>query len=329
MNRRTVLCGLTLGTLGAAFAVEAQPPGKVYRVGLIGITEPTQNPAATTNIRAFRERLRELGWIEGRNLTLDLRFHGGTLERVPSFVHEFVRGQTDVIVTAGDPITALVMKATPTIPIVMASAADPIKIGAAESLARPGRNATGLIMYGDPKVFGKYVELLKDIRPGAKRFVILWDVDPTYEHLSEMLRAARTLGIEAVVWKIGGSADLTQALTSLTRDRPEAIFVLSGPVNRAERGRIVDWTLKHRVPAMSDFSPWVVEGLLIGYSPDFAAYFRRVAEFVDRILKGTKPAVLPIEQPTKFQLVINVKTAKALGLTIPPSILARADQVIE
>jgi putative ABC transport system substrate-binding protein len=328
VNRRRLLLTAIVGTLVAPAPVRAQQAGKVYHVGFIGITPAAQSTAAARHIEAFRDRLRELGWIEGRNLSVLLRFHEGRLDAVPALMDELIRTPVDVIVTVGDPVTAAVMRTTGTIPIVMASAADPIKIGAAESLARPGKNATGLIMYGDEEVFGKYVQLLKEIQPRTKKFDILWDVDPEYGHLAAMLRTARRFGMDARVHQIQDSVDLHRVLTSLTTDLPEAIFVLSGPVNRTHRERVVAWTLQHRVPAMSDFGPFVAEGLLIAYSLDFPQQYRRVAEFVDKVLKGNKPTSLPIEQPTRFQLVINLKTANAVGITVPQSLLSRADQVI-
>ncbi len=328
MDRRRFLLASSVLVLEPRRAAEAQPPGKIHHIGFIGSASPSQNPSAAVLIDAFRDRLRELGWVDGRNVSLMLRFYEGKLDRIPGFVDEFVRTRVDVIVAVGDPTTNAVMRVTRTIPIVMATAADPVKIGAAESLARPGKNATGLIMYGDPQVFGKYVELLKELRPQIKRLAILWDVDPGYEHLATMSQTSQALGMEARVHEIRNTVDLHRALTSLTANRPDALFVLSGPVNRTERERIVGWTLKHRVPAMSDLGPFVRDGLLIAYSIDFVQQNRRVAEFVDKILRGAKPGDLPIEQPTTFQLVINLKTAGAIGVTIPPSLLERANVVI-
>jgi len=328
MDRRRFLLAPVALILEARRVADAQPPEKIRHIGFIGSVSAVQNPSASALIGAFRDRLRELGWIEGRNVSLLFRSYEGKLDRIAAFMEEFVRIPVDVIVAVGDPTTDAVMRVTRTIPIVMATAADPVKIGAAESLARPGKNATGLIMYGDPQIFGKYVEFLKELRPQTRRLAILWDVDPGYPHLETMSRTARALGMDARVHAIGSSIDLHRALTSLTADRPETLFVLSGPINRTERERIVDWTLKHRVPAMSDFGPFVREGLLIAYSIDFVRQNRRVAEFVDRILRGAKPGDLPIEQPTRFQLVINLKTAGAIGVTVPPSLLERANVVI-
>jgi len=328
MDRRRFLLASVVPILGARIVAEAQQPRIVHRIGFIGSVSSARNSTAAALIDAFRDRLRELGWVEGRNVSLMFRFYEGKLDRVPAFIEEFVRARVDVIVSVGDPTTEAVMRVTRTIPIVMATAADPVKIGAAESLARPGKNATGLIMYGDPQIFGKYVELLKELRPQTKRLAILWDVDPGYPHLATMSRTAQTLGMEARVHELRNSADLHRALTSFTADRPEALFVLSGPINRTERERIIGWTLKHRVPTMSDFGPFVREGLLIAYSIDFVQLNRRVAEFVDRILRGAKPADLPIEQPTRFQLVINLKTASDVGIKVPQSLLSRADDLI-
>jgi putative ABC transport system substrate-binding protein len=315
-----------LGVLGTAFVVEAQTPPRVVRVGFIAVTA---DPSATPVLQAFRDGLRQLGWIEGRNLVLDVRVAGERIERVPGFVDDFARLRTDVIVTIGQAILAETARSTRTIPIVIGTGGDPVMLGVAQSLARPGGNVTGTVSIAGPEVFGKYLQFLGEAHPQGKRFVILWDSDPKAPHLAEMLRAAKTLGIDAAVREIRDRADVEATLASLTPKLPDAIFVLASGVNWGERDRIVDWTLKHRVPSMADIGPFVSAGLLLAYSMEPWDQLRRTAGYVDKILRGAKAGELPIEQPKRFELIVNRKTARAINLRIPASVLSRADRVID
>ena len=323
-------CGVlaALAGLVAPALVEAQNPPKVYRIGFIGTSSTSAGPPAA-HMEPLRQELAQRGWIDGQNVFLDFRFHEGHLERAAAFADDFVRSHTDIILTVTDQVTAIVASATRTIPIVMVTSADPIGRGFARSLARPGGNLTGVVNFVGAEMFAKYVQLLKEARPQARRLAIFWDHDQGMDHLPEMQRAAKALGMDSRLLSIRTRTDLDAALTTLAAERPDAVFVLGASVNWVERARIVEWTHRHRLVSMSDLGAFARAGLLLGYGPDRAAQLQRVAQLVDQILKGANPGDLPIAQPTKFELVINLKTAKALGLTIPPSLLLRADQIIE
>jgi putative ABC transport system substrate-binding protein len=329
MNRRTFLCALTLGTLAAPLAVEPQQAAKIARIGYLA-TSLADNPHQHA---AFLQGLRDLGYVEGRNVVIEYRDAEGKLERLPAFAAELVALKVDVIVAAAGTLAALASKqATRTLPIVFIAVGNPVTSGLVTSLARPGGNLTGLSAVS-PELTSKWLELLKQAVPGVSRVAFLWQPgglgDTDKEVLREAEVAARALGVRLQFVEARGPADIDRAFSEMTRARTGALTVVSTPMFGSERRRLVDLAAKNRLPAMFSFRGYVDAGGLMSYGSNLADLFRRAATFVDKILKGAKPADLPVEQPTKFELVINLKTAKALGLTIPPSVLGRADQIIE
>ena len=280
---------------------------------------------------AFRQGLRELGWIEGQNLVIEHRFAEGRAERFPDLAAALVRLRVDVIVTSsGEPAILAAKRATTTTPIVMAISGDPVETGLVASLARPGGNVTGLTILAT-EVAGKRLELLKEAVPRASRVAVLWNAaypGKAFE-LRETQAAARVLGVSLWPVEVREPNDLPGAFSAIARAGPDALITFADPLTNTERRRIVDFAVRNRLPMISAVRPFADEGGLMTYGPNIADMCRRAATYVDKILKGAKPADLPVEQPTKFDLVINLKTAKALGLTIPPSVLLRADRVIE
>jgi putative ABC transport system substrate-binding protein len=313
----------------APLAAEAQETGKVARIGFLGL-----NPGASPHLReAFLQGLRDLGYVEGRTVVIEYRSAEGKPERFPALAAELIALKVDVIVTGGGTPTALAAKqATRTIPIVFASAPDPVADGLITSLARPGGNITGLSNL-TPELVGKRLEQLKQAVPGVSRVAVLWQPGAVPERTEkDMLKGAevagRALGVRLQFVEARGPADFDRAFSDMTRARAAALTVLGSAMFNNERRRLVDLVAKNRLPAVYSSREYVDAGGLMSYGSDLADLFRRAATYVDRILKGTKPGDLPVEQPTKFELVINLRTAKALGLTIPPSVLGRADQVI-
>jgi ABC-type uncharacterized transport system substrate-binding protein len=328
MNRRTFLSGLTLGTLAAPLAAEGQQPGKLYRVGIL--TNKASDPAEARLWQAFQLGLRERGWIEGRNILIEFRAAEGNTARLPELAAELVRLQVDLIVARASIWVQAAKEATTSIPIVFLTHADPVGTGHVASLARPGANITGLaVMMTD--LAPKDLELLLSAVPVAKRIAVLWSPDaPSHAPaLKALEEAGRTLRVQLQAVGVRTAAELEGAFATMARARAQAVLVLGTAIFLAERQRVAELAIKHRLPTMSIFKDNVEAGGLMSYSPDYDDLYRRGALYVDKILKGTKPADIPVEQPTKFELVINLKTAKALGLTIPPSILLRADQVIQ
>jgi putative tryptophan/tyrosine transport system substrate-binding protein len=329
MDRRdTVLALLALGA--APLAAEAQHAGKVARIGFLAA-----NLAANTHLhKAFRQGLRDLGYVEGRNLVIEYRDAEGKLERLPALAAELVALKVDVIVTGGGTPTALAAKqATWTLPIVFASAPDPVTDGLVTSLARPGGNVTGSSALS-PELVGKCLEQLKQAVPGVSRVAVLWHPGAAGESTGkDMLKsaegAARALGVRLQFVEARGPADFDTAFSDMTRARADALTVLPSVMFFSERRRLVGLAAKNRLPAVYAQREFIDAGGLMAYGANLADLFRRAATYVDRILQGAKPSDLPVEQPTKFELVINLKAAKTLGLTIPPSVLQRADQVIE
>jgi putative ABC transport system substrate-binding protein len=333
MDRRAFIFGVTVALLAAPLAAEAQEAGKVYRVGLIFPSplvsemagpEPV-NPAA----RAFVRGLRALGYVEGRNLILERRSAEGTFERFAPIVAELVSLNVDVIVVSSTPLAQRAREVTTAVPIVLGISTDPVGSGLAQSLARPGGNVTGLTSDVGPEIQGKRLELLKGAVPRASRVAFLgtkklWDV--VYE--KSIKAGAQALGLTVFLAE-HTPTDYTGAFTLISRERPDALFVANSSENFAQRQLIVDFATSKRLPNIHAFRESVEVGGLMSYGVNIVDLFRRAGGFVDKILKGAKPGDLPVEQPTKFELVINLKTAKALGLTIPPSLLQRADQVIE
>ncbi len=331
MNRRdTLRVLLALGV--APLAVEAQQAAKVPRIGWLSLNLAAGLAANPHLIEAFRQGLRDLGYVEGRNVVIEYRDAEGKLERLPALAAELVALKVDVIV-APPTLAALAAKqATRTLPIVFI-AVDPVATGLVTSLARPGGNVTGLSSL-TLELVGKCLELLKQAIPGVSRVAVLWQPGGIGDRTEkDMLKqadvAARALGVRLQVVEARGPADFDRAFSDMTRARAGALTVLPSAMFLGERRRLVDLATKNRLPAVYQWREAVDAGGLMAYGPNVADLFRRAATYVDKILKGAKPADLPVEQPTKFELVINLKTAKALGLTIPRSLLSLADQVIQ
>jgi putative ABC transport system substrate-binding protein len=326
MNRRTFLCGLTLGTLALPFAAEAQQAGKVPRIGFLYYGSPGPSP----ELDAFRQGLRELGCIEGQNIAIDVRFASGRVERLPELAAELVRLKVDVIVTPGTPASVAAKKATSTIPIVFAGVADAVGAGLVANFARPGGNITGLTSIS-AELGGKRLELLKEVAPKASRVAVLYNPADRSNVLvlKELQESAPALGLTLQPLEVRGPGEFKGAFVAMSRKRAHALFGAAGVLTTGHRKAIVDLSAKSRIPAMWGERQFVEAGGLMSYAVNFYDQVRRAATYVDKILKGAKPADLPVEQPTKFELVINLKTAKALGLTIPRSLLLRADEVIQ
>jgi putative ABC transport system substrate-binding protein len=328
IDRRMFLVATAGSLLAAPLAAEAQQAAKIARIGLLG-----NDPVGGAHLlEAFRQGLRDLGYVEGRNVVIEYRWAEGKFERLPALTAELVELKVDVIL-ATTVLTAVVAKqAIKTIPIVFFAAADPIRSGLVTSLARPGGNVTGLSVLS-PELIGKRLELLKQAVPGIRRVAVLWEPDGGGERTDkDMLKraevAGQALGVRPQYVEARGAADFDSAFSDMTRAHADALTVLPSPMFFNER-RGVDLAAKHRLPAGYPWREGADAGGLISYGPSIADLYRRAATYVDKILKGAKPGDLPIEQPTKFELMINLKTAKALGLTIPQSLLRQADQVIE
>jgi putative ABC transport system substrate-binding protein len=326
MNRRTFLCGLTLGTVALPFASDAQQAGKVYRVGFLW-DSPAMFPDA---MEAFRRGLRDLGYVEGRTIAIEYRWAEGKPERMRELAEELVRLKVDVIIAPSSVYTGAAKRATSTIPIIFVSHADPIGSGHVASLARPGGNITGLsLMMTETNAKG--LELLKEAVPGLLRVAVVWDpATPSHKPgLNAVEVTGPALGLRIQPVAVRSATEFDSAFSAISRERADAVLVLSTPIFIAGAKRLAELAITHKLPSMFGPRHHVEAGGLMSYSPDRAELWRRGAIYVDKILKGAKPADLPVEQPTKFELVINLKTAKALGLTIPPSLLQRADQVIQ
>ena len=326
MNRRTFLVA-TAGLLGAPLVAPAQPVGKVYRVGFLG----NSTAALEANlVGPFREGLRERGYVEGRDLTIEYRWADGAYERFPALVAELIALKSDVIVTAGTPAALAVKRATTTIPVVLAAVGDPIGTGLVKSLARPGGNLTGLVAIASD-LEGKRLELLTQIVPKLSSVAFLANpANPLHVTSEEQASAAgKALHLKVVFYPVRAEGEFEPAFQAIVGHRSGALVMLADRLFLHHRARIVEFTARHRLPAVYAYDELVQVGGLMSFGPSYPELHRRAAYYVDRILKGAKPADLPIEQPTKFELVINLKTATALGLTIPPSLLQRADQVIE
>ena len=325
MDRRAFLG--TLGLLAAPIGAQAQPGAKVARVGFLDIDDEARYR------EAFLQELRDRGHVAGRNLQIEYRDAEGRPERFPALAAELVALTVDVIVTAGGTAAAMAAKqATTTIPIVFTAVGDPVTDGLVGSLARPGTNITGMSLVR--QLVDKLLELLKQAVPGVSRVALLLKPDAApdrtiKDYVKSAEDAARTLGVRLQVVHARGPEDFDRAFTDMTSARAGALAVVATPVFNTSRRRLAELAAKNRLPTVFSLSDYVTAGGLMSYGPDRRDLFRGAAIYVDKILKGAKPGDLPIQQPTKFELVINLKTAKALGLTIPPSLLQRADQVIE
>ncbi len=337
MRRIIIFLAMAFAVLISAHPTEAQQAGKVYRIGWLGIGGPGSQRRhklkPSPQQIAFRQRLRELGFVEGQNLVIERRWAEGKYERLPDLAAELVRLKVDVLVTSSAPrAIRAAQRTTRTIPIVMVGAdVDPVEAGFVVSLARPGGNITGLTNFAS-RLNPKRLELLKEAFPRISRVAILWPPDHQEQAMNEVEAARHALGIQIQSLVLTGSLrldELERFLSAISRERPDALLVASSGLIIRHRARIIEFTAKRRLPTIYTRSRFVKSGGLMSYGANLPDLFRQTATYVDKILKGAKPGDLPVEQPRKFELVINLKTAKKLGLTIPPSILYRADKVIK
>jgi ABC-type uncharacterized transport system substrate-binding protein len=322
--KRLALALLSLALLAAPLAAEAPPAGKMAQVGFLfpGPLPPRTHPWDT-----FRQAFRELGYAEGQNIILQLRLPAQEGDPLDNLAAELVRLKVDVIVAVSDRAIRAARQATSTIPIVMCPATDPVEQGFIASLAHPGGKITGLANF-NVELAAKRLEILREIVPKVSRIAVLW-ASGTEAAVRAAEVAARSIGVELLSLEASRSADLEKAFEAAANGRAGALLVPGGPALFGLRARVTELALKHRLPALYYLPSFVYAGGLVVYGPSDTEYYRRAAVYVDKILKGAKPADLPVEQPTKFELVVNLKTAKALGLTIPPSLLQRADEVIQ
>jgi putative tryptophan/tyrosine transport system substrate-binding protein len=326
MNRKVFSLALSAMLFALCSVVEAQQPVKVPRIGFLSPVSPS---ATALWHQAFRQGLRDHGWTEGKNISIEYRYAEGKSDRLPDLAADLIRLKVDIIVVSSGTDALAAKNATREIPIVMASAGDPVAIGLVETLARPGGNITGLSQIA-AELAGKRLELLKEIVPGLSRVAVLWNPQGRTSTLSwkEIQLPARELGVQLHSLEVRSSNDFDKAFKDVTRARAGALVIMPDPLFVTNLNRIADLAAKSRLPSIFHLTEFVDSGGLVAYGPDRSDQFRRAATYVDKILKGTKPADLPVEQPTKFELVINLKTAKQIGLTIPPNVLARADKVI-
>ena len=317
---------LAVATVGPP--ADAQQASKTAKIGILSATTPA---ALAPSVEAFKQGLRELGWVEEKSFVLEVRYGEGKVERLSELARELVALKMDVIVTPADLSIAAIKRETQTIPIVMALSSDPVGAGFVASLARPGGNITGLSNIS-PELSGKRVELLREAVPGLSRLALLWnpEVRGAVLDYKEAASAARSLRVEVQSVEVSRAEDLDRAFSAITSQRAQALMLPGvNPVGFANRTQIVSFAQRNRLPSMFPTKEYVDSGGLMSYGPSLVDLFRRAAGYVDKILKGAKPADLPVQQPTKFELVINLKTAKALGLTLPQSLLGRADDVIQ
>src|SRR5262249_52123747 len=326
MKRREVISLLGGGTAAWPFAARAQQPGKLSTIGYLGGTTPL---VESRWVSTFVQQLRQLGWIEGCTVAIEYRWTEGRAERAAEIAAEFVRMKVDVIITTGTTNVIVTKQATSAIPIVFAAAGDPVGTGLVASLGRPGGNVTGLSLMATD-LAGKRIELLRDIVPGLRRLAITGNVSNAVVvlEMGQAQAAARTLGLDVVTSEIRKAEDIASAFEPL-KDRADAVFVVLDPLIHRNQLPIATLALGARLPTMHGLRDLVEAGGLMSYAANFSDLFRPTAELVDKILRGSNPGDIPVEQPTKFDLVINLKTAKALGLTIPEPFLLRADEVIE
>jgi putative ABC transport system substrate-binding protein len=327
MDRRTVILAVGGMLLAAPFTGHAQKPAKVWRIGFLTNSGRPPDGGAPA---AFRQALEGLGYADGKNVNYIGRWAETKFERLPGLAAELVALDVDLLLTIGAPAADAAKRATSTIPIVVVVPGDADATGLVASLARPGGNITGI---SDPatELSAKRLELLKEVVPSAKRVAVLWNANDRAMTLryGEVEKAARVLNVTVEPFAVRGPDDIDAALSTMTRERPDALFLVADSLTIANRRRIIDFVATHRVPAMYEFSLYVQDGGLMSYGPNMDDLFRQAALYVDRIFKGAKPSELPVELPTKYEFVIDLKTAKALGLTMPQPMLLRADQVIQ
>jgi putative ABC transport system substrate-binding protein len=319
-----VLVSLTLASVRSA---QAQQPKKVPRIGFLGNSTATLE---SNLIGPFREGLRDFGYAEGRNIDIEYRWAEGKYDRFPALLAELIASKVDVIVTAGTPATQAYQKAKTAIPLVMIAVGDPVGTGIIASLNRPGGNITGLTSIS-PELQGKRIELLREVVPNLSHIAVMWNPKNAFHVIEnkEVEGVTAALRMKVLYVAVETQEQLENAFAQIRRDRPQALLVLADRVFLHNRGSIMDFSVQHRLPGIYAYLELVEAGGLMSYGPSYADMHRRAAYFVDKILKGAKPADLPVERPRKFELVINFKAAKQLGLTIPPSVLARADRVIK
>lgn len=326
IDRRAFVHGATGSLLLAAVASRAQPAPRVYRLGwLRSITSSASDPVLTLLPRA----LAQLGWIEGQNLKLDVRHAEGQMERLPALARELVALRCDAIVAGGTGATRAAREATTAIPIVMVGNFDPVALGFVASLARPGGNVTGVLAAAEGSLAGKKLELLRQVVPGARRIAFLASDDPNIRSQGmETQRAANALGIDLLVVAARGN-DYASAFATMVAERCSALLVAAAPFSLRDRKPIIELAAKHKLPTIWEWPEQAQDGGLMSYGANLAVFWQRIALYVDRVLRGVLPADLPVEQPTRVELVINLRVAKALGVTIPQSLLLRADEVIQ
>ena len=318
---------LTLSLLAAPLAAEGQPAGRLPRIGFLG----NSTGALEANlVGPFREGLRDLGYDEGRNVLIEYRWAEGKYERFPALIAELIALKVDVIVTAGTPASLAVKKAATSIPLVMVAVGDPIGTGLVTSLARPGGNITGLTSIA-ADLEGKRLELLREVVPKLSHIAVLWNPASAFQVVAEkeVQAAAQVLRLKVLSLGVQAPSEFDNAFSAILRERPGALLVLADRLFLHNRARIMEFAAQNRLPGVHAYRELVEAGGLMSFGPSYVGMHRRAAYFVDRILKGVKPADLPVEQPMKFDLVINLKTAKALGITIPPTLLIQADEVIQ
>jgi putative ABC transport system substrate-binding protein len=326
MKAKLLAYALPVLILATIHLAEAQQTKKVPRIGYLGATSRSINPA---RIEAFRQGLRELGYVEGKNIVIEYRYAEGKLDRLPALAAELVGLKVDIIVMGGPAATRSAKQATATIPIVMAYDDDPVGSGFVASLARPGGNITGLSTLA-PEISGKQLELLREIVPKLSRVAVLGNaIQPgNPQALREINLAADAFGVQLQYLEVGGPKDIDTVFRAASKGRADAVLVLGNPTLFSQRRQLADLAVNSRLPTIYNRPEYVEDGGLVFYGPSYIDLYRRAATYVDKILKGTKPADLPVEQPKKFEFIINLNTAKQIGLTIPPNVLARADKVI-
>jgi putative ABC transport system substrate-binding protein len=325
VERRGFIVGL-LALLGAPLAAQAQP---VARIPSVGILRHGTSDTTVGSIGALRQGLRELGYVEGQTIALEYRFSGEKAETMPALAADLVRLKVDVLFATGVPAISAAIGASRTTPIVGVDLeGDPVESGFVASFARPGGNVTGLFI-DQPALTGKLLDLLREVAPGTQHIAVLWDSTTGPYQVRALKAAAQSLALEVQLLEFRRPAEIEVVLRQVTGGRPRALIALSSPLMSGISKRVAEFGVRNRLPVISLNRVSTADGGLMSYGPDLSQFYRRTATYVDKILKGGKPADLPVEQPTTFKLVINHNTAKALGLTIPPSVLARADEIIQ
>jgi ABC-type uncharacterized transport system substrate-binding protein len=327
IDRRRFLLTSLAGAVAGPLAVEGQQPKTIVRIGFLSSSSAERERPRLT---AFQQTLRELGYLEGQNIVIEQRYAGGNFQQLPELAAELARIKVDIFVVVGAPASLAARKTTSVIPIVMVGVADPVGVGLVDSLARPGGNVTGLSDF-NAGVVAKRLELLKEVVPSASRVAVLLNpANPSNPLQLKLIQAAaETLGVRLFPLEAKSAEEIDRAFAAMRTERAEAVIVIGDPMFGTHRRRLIDLSAKRGLPAIYSTREYVIDGGLVSYGTNLDDLYRPAAVYVDKSLKGAKPADLPVEQPTKYELVINLKTAKALGLTIPPSLLARADQVIE